>query len=411
MYLKGSRYSLKKRRRQRRTNPALVVLLLGAIGLVMYFERYVVDVIPLDQPLTPTVTREPEAIIREAEALFRDGNLYPAIEAYRQAILADPYNVDVHVELAKVQILAGEYEAAQTSAENALLLNPDSPMALAVYGWSLSFLDSPIEAEQAFRRSIELNPNNPYVYAFYAELLADEGDFIQAGDYSRLAMDLDPTLLEVRRARGYVLELAGEHEAALVQYQEALAVNDRIADLHLSIGRVYWALGLTQDAIDSFSTADSLDPGNPLPEAYISLIYLNVGEYGKAIQFAKRAVDDDPTNPRRYGAWGVSLYRNLQYQDAIQTFSFAVHGGTTEQGVVVVGLPLSPDVVEYFYMYGLALARTGGCGDALLIFRAILTNVPSDQIATFNAEEGIRICQEAVANPPTPISDEDDGGL
>lgn len=410
MYLKGSKLQMKRRRRMRRTNPALVILLLGAIGLVIYFDNVVVDSFPEFQTATPEPTRDPEAILQEAIAYFNEGNLNPAIDAYKQAVLADPTNSNIHVELARVQILAGQYEAAQTSAENALLLNRENPKALAIYGWALTFLGYSIEARQAFDDALELNPNDAATFAYYAELMADEGDFALAGEYSRRATELDPNLLEVRRARGYVLELTANYDQALIEYQEAIALNNKIADLHLSVGRVNWALGFIPEAIEAFSTADSLDPANPLPEAYISLIYLGQGEYAKAIQFAKGAVENDPSNPTRYGRLGIALYRNFEYQEAIEAFGYAVHGGTTENDVVVIGINLSPQDADFFYFYGLALARTGRCSDALPVFQAILAGVPGNEIAIFNSQEGIRICEELISNPPTATPFTDDQG-
>jgi tetratricopeptide (TPR) repeat protein len=316
----------------------------------------------------------------------------------------------VYVDLARVQILAGQYEAAQTSASNALLLNPENPAAYAVLGWSLTFIGDPLEAEANLLRALELDPDNPEAQAYYAELLTDQGDYEAAGVYSRRALELAPDSLAAHRSRGYVLWLTGNYEEAVVEYQRAIDINDSIADLHLSLGRVYWNLELFQEAIDEFSLADALNPSDPLPDTYISQIYLYLGEFAKAIQFAQRALEEDPTNPRRYGNLGVAYYRNLQYQDAIDVFTFAVHGGITADNRTVVGLPLDYDVDHYFYMYGLSLARARRCTEAIPIFQALLAAVPGDEIAVFNANEGINIC-ESYLNEPTPTATVGEGTL
>jgi tetratricopeptide (TPR) repeat protein len=157
------------------------------------------------------------------------------------------------------------------------------------------------------------------------------------------------------------------------------------------------------EAIDEFNLADTFDPSNPYPDVYISRIYLYLGEFAKAAQFAKSAVEDDPTNPRRYGNWGVALYKNRQYQESIDAFSLAVHGGTAATGEVVVGLPLSnePGIAEYFALYGLALANSRRCSEALPIFQALIAGVPGDTNAIANADAGIAVCESYVANPPT----------
>jgi tetratricopeptide (TPR) repeat protein len=409
MYLKGSKWHLRKRRR-RRSNPALIVLLLALIAAVLYFNQFVVEQLPVALNPTATATRNPESILQEAQQEYADGNLIRAIELYTQAIQVDPTSSTVYVDLARVQILAGQYEAAQTSASNALLLNPENPAAYSVLGWALSFIGDPLEAEQNLQRALELDPDNPEAQAYYAELLTDQGDYEQAGEMSRRAVELAPDSLVAHRSRGYVLWLTGNYEEAVVEYQRAIEINSSIADLHLSLGRVYWNLEEFQLALDEFALADSLNPSDPLPDTYISQIYLYLGEFAKAIQYAERALEEDPTNPRRYGNLGVAYYRNLQYDDAIEVFSYAVHGGTTPDNQAVIGLPLDYDVDHYFYMYGLSLARTRRCTEAIPIFQALLAAVPGDEIAIFNANEGISIC-EGYLDEPTPTPTVGEGTL
>ena len=261
-----------------------------------------------------------------------------------------------------------------------------------------------LRAEEALEQALELDPDNVEAHAYYAEVMIDQDYVDKASEHSKAAVQLDPYSLEARRARGYVLYLTGNYNEAEIEFHTALEINNRVSDLHLSLGLVYWAQGRLNEAIDEFNIADTLDPDDPRPATSISRIYLYLGEYAKAGQFAKSAVEDDPTNPRRYGNWGVALYKNLQYQEAIDVFSIAIHGGTTDDGQVVVGMPLENEVAvaEYFYMYGLALAYTRRCSEALPIFQALIAGVPGNSIALDNADTGIAICEEYIANPPTP---------
>ena len=358
MYLKGSKWHMTKKRR-RRINPAMVVMFLMVVGAILYFERFVVPPIMtgLGANPTPTITPNPESIIQQAEQEYKQGNLFRSIELYTRALQINPTDSNTYTQLARVQILAGEYEAAQTSAANSLLLNPDNPTGYALLGWSLSFIGNPLDAEEALQQAIELDPDNGEAYAYYSELMANQQDYEKAGEYSRKALELAPQSLEAHRSRGYVLWLTANYDEAVLEYQAALAINDSIADLHLSLGRALWALNNLDDAIDQFNLADALNPTDPLPDTYISQIYVTNGEFAKAIQFAQRAVADDPTNPNRYGNLGTAYYRNLQYTDAADAFTYAIHGGTTEEGYTVTGVPLDYDVDHFFFMYGLSLAR------------------------------------------------------
>ncbi len=96
------------------------------------------------------------------------------------------------------------------------------------------------------------------------------------------------------------------------------------------------------------------------------------------------------------------LFRNFLYQPALEQLSLAVKGGATEQGLPITGMSINDGgrAVEYYYTYGLALARTNQCGEALKVSQQIQAAVPTDENAVFAAEEMVRICQENLENPP-----------
>jgi len=87
----------------------------------------------------------------------------------------------------------------------------------------------------------------------------------------------------------------------------------------------------------------------------------------------------------------------------VQALRLAVRGGTAEDGTPVEGLPLNYGrVAEYYSTYGLALARTGNCREAVEISQALARGVPNDEISLFNAQEITAICKQMIENPPTP---------
>jgi len=210
---------------------------------------------------------------------------------------------------------------------------------------------------------------------------------------SRTAMELSPNTLETHRARGIVLEITSNYSEAAAELEQAIAINDNIADLHLALGRNYRALEQYDLAVEEFNRANALNPADPLPDVYISRTYATVGEYAKAVQFGQQAVADSPEDPWMYGNLGTMYYRNLQYQQAIDNLRLAVRGGIGKDGVSVEGLALEYGrIAEYYYTYGLSLARTGECGEALQISQALLQGVPDDDISQYNANEIINIC-------------------
>ena len=392
-------------------------------GLVVLFGYFFNQVYLPTQPnpfeATPTPTRSPESLVTEAQALYEEGKLSDAIEAYQAAINASPGDPLLYIAIARVQVFAGQYEEAQSNAENALLLNSNNSMAYAVQAWALDFQEGKnSDALESIKKALELDPNNALAHAYYVEILVDSGlfeNYAKAADESRIALGLAPDLLETRRARAYILSATGAEnlEEAIRQYEEAIKINPNLEILHIELGQNYRALQVYDKAIEHFTRANTLNASDPLPDYLISRTHATTGSYEQALQYAETAVKDSPANANLRGNYGVMYYRNFFYDKAVEQLDLAINGGRTEEGDVITGLPLTDDplVAEYYFTYGLGLARTEQCGEALLIAQKLETNIPDDENVLFAASEITRICQEAMDNPvvdttETPGADE-----
>jgi len=399
-------------RRRRRPNWFRITILVLLITAGVYLDRVIIPSVP--QPFVPTATptRDPESYVVEAEALFEDGKLLQTIETYTEAIQLRPNDPTLFISLARVQIYAGQYADAQTSAEDALLLNPNNSMAHVMRAWALDFQGDYLAAESAIKRALELDPNNAMAHAIYVEILIDSY-FLGAGTFeglelaveeSRVAQDLAPNTLETHRARGLILEATGNYEEAIQEFQAAIAINPNIANLHLSLGTNYRVLGVYDKAVEEFTRANALNPGDPTPDLLISRTYATVGEYAKATQYAETAVNDNPVDTNLRGNLGVMYYRNFQWPEAVEQLKLVIAGGATEDNQPIEPIALVNDtrIAEYYFTYGLVLARLNRCGEALQIAQQIQTRVPADEIAVANAGEVVNICEQNLAATPTP---------
>ena len=57
-------------------------------------------------------------------------------------------------------------------------------------------------------------------------------------------------------------------------------------------------------------------------------------------------------------------------------------------------------VAEFYAIYGLALAKSQQCDEAVAIFQTIRSGVPEDEINVYNAEQGLIICQQSIGETP-----------
>jgi tetratricopeptide (TPR) repeat protein len=413
MYIKGSKWSMQRKRR--RANPFRVIALVVVIAVGIYVNQMVApNIIPMFSA-TPTPTRPPESYITDAQKLEEEGKYSLAIQTYNQASLADPKNPANYVALARLNAYTGYYEEALKNAQYALLLNEKNDTALALRGWIYALSGDNTMAIGSLNEAIATNKTNAAAYAYLAEAYVYQMQLGQgqlntldlAIEASKMAVTLAPNALETHRARGYVLEYTANYEEAVVEFEAANAINPNIADLHLSLGRNYRAIQEYDKAITEFSRANALNPKDSMPETLISRTYAQNGDYAKAIQYGEAALLDAPTDPMLYGNLGLVYWRNMQYMDAVDALRIAIQGGLSKDGAIVEGLTLDYGRVgEFYYTYALALAKTTQCGEALQIAQAVQMGLRNDEIAVYNAQETLKICEQlakqGLSDIPTP---------
>jgi len=406
MYLRGSKWNL--RRRQPRINWFLVITLVILIAVVTYVDRFILPTAQTPFMPTPTVTRDPESYVTEAEGDFSDGKLDDAINAYLTAIRITPKDPSLYIALARVQIFAGKYADALVNTENSLLLNPNSSMAQALRGWALTEQGNYTPADDSLQNALRLDPNNGQAHAYDAFLYGkmaenSTGPYINpiqtAIDESRTATTMAPDNLDAHWARAYIYQLTGNQELAVQEYLAAININKNISEIHLELGVTYKALGVIDQAIQQYTLAITLDPTNYLPELYSSRALASIGQYVQAEQYANAAVQDAPTDPYVIGNWGYMLYKSNEWPAAVQQLSLTINGGQSKDGKTIQPLPPSnndPWVSTYYYTYALVLAQSNLCSQALPLTQTILDVFRSNDIAVYNAQYAQNFCAKNI---------------
>ncbi len=396
------------RRRRPRINWFLVIVLVILIAIVAYVDRFVLPNAQTPFSPTPTVTRDPESYVTEAESLFTEGKLLQSIDTYMQAIRIKPDDPALYIALARVQIFAGKYDDALVNAGNSLLLNPNSSMALAVRGWALTQKGDYTTADDSLKNALRLDPNNGLAHAYDAFLygaLAENnvGAYVNpiqtAIDESRTATSLAPESLEAHWARAYVYQITDNRELAVQEYQAAININKNISEIHLQLGVTYKALGVIDQAIQQYTLANTLNPSDYLPELYSSRALASVGQYTQAEQYANAAVQDAPSDPYLRGNWGYMLYKNNAWPSAIEQLSLTINGGTTEDGQTIKPItPTNDDtwVALYYYTYALVLAQSDRCSEALPLTQTILDVFRTNEYAVYNAQYAQDFCAKNI---------------
>jgi len=355
---------------------------------------------------TPTATRMPDSYTLEAETQFEAGNLEAAIEAYNRAVQLAPTDAELIADLARIQTyysnlsttdaIAGErLQQAKVNIDRATELAPDNSYVQAIRAFVYNWNSNPThagenqgpymaEAEQAAMTALQLDSQNALALAYYAEILIDNLKYEQAYQNVRQALERDPTLMDVHRVSGYVLESSADYEGAIEEYKKAIEITPNFTPLYIQIGTNYRTLGLRsanldrqklmyESALEYYEMAVNINKRigvvDPIPYLAISRTYSQMGEFFAAALNVRTALDLLPDEADIYGQLGLVYFRSRNYEGAIPALKCAVYGCTAEESCEVrqcneetdpqheiIGLPLTDGSVIYYYTYGSVLA-------------------------------------------------------
>jgi adenylate cyclase len=240
--------------------------------------------------------------------------------------LVDVFAVQDEVARAIVATLASHVNRAET--ERALLKPPAAWEAYEYYlrGAEAYFLhisrrtkDSLYEARRLLEQSLAIDPD----YARAAAALSDthvyayiepyDGDYLSpaaldhALELAETAARLDPRLPQARAQLGMILHYKGHHDAALVEFDQAFALNPNFIDHRYAY--VLTSAGEPAKAIEVLEANIRLDPFAPplFSSGYMGLANYMLKRYPEAVRWLRECALRLP-NMQLPRVWLASAY-------------------------------------------------------------------------------------------------------
>lgn len=299
-------------RRERNVLLVSVQLIDGRTGLTDWsetFERSPQELLNVQQAIAEAVIRnvlpEAEGVVSEPatrdptanelmllasyhEQQVRDRQevdeqtLLEAIRLYREATEADPDSALAHSRLAGALVYLGELAAAEAPIFKALSINPDLSEVqhtLGLLHWARGLVK---EAGLAWARAVEVNPNNPEALQDYARWRWHEINFEGVEALLRRAVALDPLNLEPYATLGAYTAIDGQPEKA----REVIAKIENLFDgaaAFRAIAQIWAYLGDVDKSIAWTIRARDLEPGNRAHVDMLAEYYVDIGEFGTAV--------------------------------------------------------------------------------------------------------------------------------
>jgi len=233
----------------------LVLVGVGVIGLLaagasLYFH--------LGQDSGTKAAGRGYALPENVQELVAAGKLGDALDLLRPMIQADPKNVPLISEGARLNLKAGRYDEASRLADKVLQLDPEHAFSLAVVG-AVQFQAARFEdALKTSLRAIRLNPKLGLPYLTVGEIYLRQRKTDDAVTVLKQAARLIPDDAEVWTKLGSAYIKKQEFNKAQMACEAALQADPNYPGAHFNLAQVYFRKEDANNAMKHIQMAEDL---------------------------------------------------------------------------------------------------------------------------------------------------------
>jgi serine/threonine-protein kinase len=175
-----------------------------------------------------------------------------------------------------------------------------------------------------FNQAVKQDPKFALAYTGVAQAslrmfgLTNDGFWTQkALAAAQQALQLNDKLPEVHSTLGSVYRATGKYSEAIAELNRAQALAPNSDEVYWRLGNVYLSKGDVPHAIEAYQKAVQLNPYYWVNENSLGNAYFNVGDYDKALQAFKQVATLEPDVNAGYENSGNVLVQQGKYSEAV----------------------------------------------------------------------------------------------
>ena len=146
----------------------------------------------------------------------------------------------------------------------------------------------------------------------------------EARKSSAAAIALNDKLPQVYVTLGMIQTGTGRYEEAIQNFQKALALDPINSDAYRELAKTYQQMGRVKDAESTYLNAISVRPGYWAAHNELGGFYYRLARYTEAEKEFRTVVELTPDNPRGYSNLGVIAYSEKRYEEAAKMYEKSV---------------------------------------------------------------------------------------
>ena len=267
----------------------------------------------------------------DQQALFQQAmnrhqaNDLPAAEAlYRDALAADPHNLDIQYLLGTALLQQSRFRDAANLLQKVTVARPDVPDAHNNLGVAYKALGEWEPAMRAFQAAIKANPEYSQAFFNLGAVMDERRLPADAEKCYEKGLELAPGDKQMRVALAEALGRQQKWEAAEACYRQLSADEPDNPDLQVRLGFVLVRQDRLDEAIEQFQKVLIAKPDYHEIHNNLGYIYERQGRLDEAVAASERALELYPDYAEGHNNLGTALKSLSRLDEACDSFRQAL---------------------------------------------------------------------------------------
>ncbi len=210
-----------------------------------------------------------------------------------------------------------DFNTAIEKLETAMLMSNQNPKPCIYLGTIYAKLKNFEKAEEVLKEAIKRDSQNSYTYSVLSSVYVAQDRFTEAETELKKALKLCSTNSEIYLNYGILYAKMKKKAKAIEMLKKAKQLNPTNPHTYFIMGVLLFETDRIQEAFQEFKELENLHPGYKNLNYYIALCYKKESNNMAVLEYAQRALEEDPNNPAIYVLM-AQIYINLNQNDEVQ---------------------------------------------------------------------------------------------
>ena len=237
---------------------------------------------PMLREIPPSSPLRPRLVAITGLAYYGLGNYSGAVPFLKEAVAADPQNLEFRLMFAHSCLWSKQYQCVLDEYKQILTINPNAGEAYMLAGEAYDELKDDTHAVEQFKAAVNADPKTPNVHFGYGYLLWRLMRLEEAATEFRAELANNPDHAMALAYLGDVEVRLQHNDQAAPYLEHSIQIDPSFALAHLDLGIIYESENKKDDAVREYKLASKLKPSDQTVHWRLGRLYQSMGRTDEA---------------------------------------------------------------------------------------------------------------------------------